>query len=174
VIRRDFCTYFDRNYLSRGLTLFDSLKSRCQSFRLFVLCLDVETERYLRGRGAPELHLIGLAELERADPALARVRPSRSLVEYYFTLTPAWIRFLFARVPDLDLVTYVDSDFKLFSSPEPLFEELGEGSIAVVEHRFPPALKHQEDRGRFNVGWLTFRRDDEGLGCLDWWRERCI
>jgi hypothetical protein len=28
--------------------------------------------------------------------------------------------------------------------------------------------------GIYNVGWVSFRRDVNGLACLDWWRERCL
>ncbi len=173
-MRRDFCTYFDKNYLSRGLALFDSLARHCPSFRLFVLCLDEETFRFLSATDRPELVLIRLSHLEADDPELAATRPTRSMIEYYFTLTPAWLCHVFARFSDVELLTYIDSDFRMFSSPEPLYEELGVGSIAVVEHRLPGELDVQKDRGRFNVGWLSFRRDDNGLACVRWWRERCI
>jgi hypothetical protein len=171
---RNFCTYFDRNYLSRGLALYHSLRAQHASFRLFVLCLDERTKSYLTDKALPGIVAISRSELETYDPELLATRATRTLVEYYFTSTPSWLRFLFARFADVDLLTYVDADFLFFSSPEPLFDEMGDASIAVVEHRFPPALRHQEDRGRFNVGWLSFRRDEEGLACVSWWRERCI
>ena len=91
-----------------------------------------------------------------------------------FTATAPWLRFVLSRFPEVDLLTYVDADFRFFSSTEPLFEELGKESIAVVEHRYPPHLRHLEPFGRFNVGWLSFRRDSQGLACVEWWRERCI
>ena len=37
-----------------------------------------------------------------------------------------------------------------------------------------PKLKNLEINGIYNVGWLSFRRDINGLACLQWWRERCI
>lgn len=172
--RRDLCTYFDKNYLSRGLALYHSLGRHHPSFRLFVLCLDDEAHRYLASLGLSNLIPIARAELEAHDPELLATRPTRSLVEYYFTTTPSWLRFLFDRYADVDLLTYVDADFRFFASPEPLFDEMGAASIAIVEHRFPPEMRHQEDRGRFNVGWLSFRRDADGLACVSWWREKCL
>jgi len=44
----------------------------------------------------------------------------------------------------------------------------------IVPHRFPPALAGRERYGKYNVGWLTFRRDARGMACLAWWRDRCL
>jgi hypothetical protein len=170
---RHFCTFFDRNYMSRGLALYDSLRAHGGDFRWYVLCLDDEAYRYLSARALPDVVLVERRALEAYDPELAATRPTRSLVEYYFTITPAWVRYVLEHF-DADVVTYVDADFRFFSSPEPLFDELGTRSIGVVEHRFPPALAHLVKWGRFNVGWLSFRRDEQGRACVAWWRERCI
>jgi hypothetical protein len=31
-----------------------------------------------------------------------------------------------------------------------------------------------EAHGRYNVGYISVRQDNEGLEALDWWRERCL
>jgi hypothetical protein len=117
---------------------------------------------------------IKLADLESADPELLASKTTRSRVEYYWTCGPAFISYVFDQYPDITLLTYIDSDLYFFSAPDPIFEELEESSIGIIEHRFP--LRHS-DRNRFgiyNVGWLTFRRDHDGQQCVRWWRERCI
>jgi hypothetical protein len=173
-VARHYCTLFDKNYMSRGLALLESLRMHSPDAHCYVLCLDDDAHRYLSTLALPNTVLVRLATLEQADPELAAAKPTRSRIEYYFTITPAWIRYLLVTHTSIDIVTYVDADFLFFSSPEPLFDELGNGSIAVVEHRFPKTLTHLADHGRFNVGWLSFRRDDQGLACVEWWRERCI
>jgi hypothetical protein len=81
---------------------------------------------------------------------------------------------VFDHVPEISLLTYLDADLYFFSKPDPIFEEIGDRSIAVVEHRFPARLRHFEAAGKYNVGWISFRRDDEGLECLRVWREQCL
>ena len=76
--------------------------------------------------------------------------------------------------PAVDLITYLDADLFFFASPAPLFEELGTGSIGIIAHRFSPYMRKHEVHGIYNVGWLSFRRDDHALACLGWWRNKCI
>ena len=74
----------------------------------------------------------------------------------------------------MDLITYLDADLYFFADPAPLYEEIGDRSVAISAHRFPPELIAFEQFGIYNVGWLSFRRDESALSCLRWWRERCI
>jgi hypothetical protein len=171
---RHFCAYFDKNYLSRGLTLYESLRAHHPSFQLYVCCFDDETYAYLSQRELPCLVPVRLAELESFDPELLASRSTRSRVEYFFTCTASWLRYLLHRFAEIDLLTYVDADFRFYASSEPLFTEMGSSSIAIVAHDFSPELRHLETWGRFNVGWLSFRRDQQGMACIEWWRARCI
>jgi hypothetical protein len=171
---RHYCTYFDHRYAARGLTLYRSLQEQATPFKLWALCLDDVTFNMLSARETDSLHPIRLRDLESFDPQLAASRSTRSLVEYYFTMTPCWLRFILHRSPEVEALTYLDADLYFFTSPEPIFAEMGDQSILIVGHRFPDHLKHYERNGIFNVGLLTFRRDRFALACLEWWRERCL
>src|SRR5436190_22792112 len=148
---RYFCTYFDHHYSARGLALYQSLKRHCPEFKLWILCLDEPSHSELTRLNLPEVSLLALDELERGDPALLGAKENRSRIEYYFTCTPSLPLFVFAQCPQAQLITYVDADHFFFSNPGVMFEELGENSISIIEHRFPPHLKEWEDRGKFNV-----------------------
>jgi len=171
---RHFCTYFDKNYASFGLALHTSLRRHCPDFKLWVLCLDDETFEFLERLAQPDLTPIRLAELEAAEPELLAVKSQRSRVEYIFTCTPCLPLHVLRRDRSIDLITYLDADLWFTASPELLFDEIGERSVAIVPHRFSPGLEHLEENGRYNVGWITFRRDEPGLTCLQDWRSRCL
>ena len=169
-----FCTYFDHHYLPRGLALYWSLKDHCPSFQLWVLCMDRVCYITLSRLGFPGIHLIALDDFERGDRDLLSAKQNRNLIEYYFTCTPSLALFILRNFPDVDIITYLDADLFFFADPAPVYEEIADYSIAIIEHRFPPSLGDFERFGIYNVGWLSFRRDQRAFACLDWWREQCI
>ena len=174
MIHRHFCTYFDHRYLPLGLALHGSLRRVCGDFTLWVLALDEEAAAFLDEAALPSLRVVRLSDLEAFDPQLKEVEKDRSRVEYYFTCSPCLPRYLM-EVEGVDEVTYLDSDLWFFASPERVFDEMGDGAVAIVPHRFSEAAARSHARfGLYNVGWLTFRNNADGRACLEWWRGMCI
>jgi tetratricopeptide (TPR) repeat protein len=174
-MKRYYCTYFDRNYLTRALALIASLyKHDKNDFQLFAVCMDELTRLILNRLNLPNVTAIPMHEIEQRDFPLLAAKKDRSLVEYYWTATPSIILRLLEKNPHINVLTYIDADLFFFSSPNPIYEEFGNSSILIHEHRFPPRLIHFEQFGRYNVGLLCFRNDKKGLKALHWWRERCI
>jgi len=170
-----YCTYFDINYLIKGLALYRSLVRQAIPFRLWVLCFDEPTYEILRHLELPEIVPISLAEFEEGDAELLGVKANRSRVEYYFTCTPSLPLYVLKHNADIDVISYLDADLFFFSHPAPIYEELGDQSILIVGHRFPPHLSEREQlNGTYNVGFLSLRKNSIGLQCLEWWRERCL
>jgi hypothetical protein len=77
-----YATYFDRHYLTRGLALYRSLCDHGPPFQLWTLCLDEDTQHTLQDLHLEHLRLVSIVELERADPALLEVKPTRQTTEY--------------------------------------------------------------------------------------------
>lgn len=173
---RHYCTYFDRNYLPRGLALHASLeRHETEPFTLHVLCLDDFSREYLTGLGREDIRPIALADLEAWDPRLPLAATTRSRIEYYFTLTPALPLYVLETVPGAGMVTYLDADLYFYSAPEPAYAELGDGSVAMISHRLSPHMREaEEEYGIYNVGFLIFRDDENGRSCLRWWLDRCV
>jgi hypothetical protein len=171
---RHFCTYFDRNYLSRGLALYESLRRHAPPFTLWVLCMDRGCHSALERAALPGVRPIALEEFERDDRALLEAKSSRSPIEYYFTCTPSLPLYVLRTDSEADAITYLDADLYFYADPSPLFAELGAGSIGIIEHDPTGRMPELAVYGRYNVGWITFRRDPNALACLAWWRERCI
>jgi hypothetical protein len=171
---RYFCTYFDHRFLPRALAMIESLRRWCPELRVWALCMDDASYRTLCGLRIPGVQAISLEELERSDPELRAARDNRSRLEYFFTCTPALPLHVFRRCPEVDLLTYLDADLYFYDSPEPLFDELGGGSVGIIPHRFSRRVTDRARFGTYNVGWISFRRDPDGLACLRWWREQCL
>jgi hypothetical protein len=170
-----FCTYFDRNYLSRGLALYHSLRRHCRRpFLLWILCFDDESYAVLRRLDLAGIRPIRRRDFEAGDSELAAARADRNLVEYYWTCTPSLPLYLFNHHSDIELITYLDADLFFFGDPLPIYDEFAGQSILIHAHRYAPEYAYNEDTaGIFNVGLMAFRRDAAGLECLRWWRARC-
>ena len=169
---RYFCTLFDSNYLIKGLAMLRSLSVNCPDAYVYVMCMDQKSRDILEALKLPHIACIPLSEVE--DTELLAVKKDRGIAEYCWTLSPCLPWHLFEKYPHIDFLTYLDADLLFYSSVEPLFEEIGDASIAIIEHRFSPRLKDREVNGRFCVEWVSFRRDKDGLGCLSRWRAQCI
>jgi len=171
---RYFCTYFDSNYLPRGLAMLESLERHCPAFLLWVLCFDDHCHATLVALRRPNLRPIRQADFEAGDSALAAAKANRPRVQYFFTCTPSLPLFILRSHPEVDLLTYLDADLYFYSTIEPVFREMADQSVAIIEHRWPPGMEHMEVYGRFNVGLVAIRRDQRAIACLAWWRARCL
>src|SRR6185312_2452525 len=163
---RYFCTYFDHNYLPFAVALHASLTKHCSPFRLFVLALDDRCAGILRSLDLPGTSVVLLRDLEETDCELAGSKQTRSRIEYYYTCGPAFLQYCLERFPEIDLLTLIDADLYFFSNPEPIFRELADASVGIIEHRFSEKQYALKRFGTYNVGWTSFRRDVNGLACL--------
>ena len=139
------CTYFDHNYLPRGLALYElRLRRHAPDFELWVLCLSRQCHEWLAQRKLPAS---GRSRWRNSSaPTRARSAPSR-IGPSWSTTSPARRSlplFVFARAPEADLVTYLDSDLYFFRNPEPVFAEI---EIALRCHYCPSVPARPEASG---------------------------
>jgi len=169
------CTLFDHRYMSRGLAMIRSLRRVVPDAQIWVLCLDDAALDIFRQIREPGVHPLALAEFEADDPELVMAKTDgRTLIEYYFSAKPSLIAHVMRAVPDADYVTYLDSDLWFHADPAPVFAEARDASALLTPHRFAETAGERKCFGRFNAGWISFRRSTEGLAGLQWWRARCL
>ena len=167
-----FCTLFDSGYLLKGVAMLQSLNTYCPRAEVFVLCMDQQSQLILEQMDLPFIQCIPLKNIE--DESLLAAKKDRGVAEYCWTLSPCLPWFVLEHHPEIDFITYLDADLLFYSEIDPLFQEIGNASIAIIEHRFSKYFQDREVNGRFCVEWVSFRRDEQGMACLSRWREQCI
>jgi hypothetical protein len=167
------CTLFNTGFLTRGLSLYQSLEQTCAAFCLYVVAFDDFTLGYLRKLALPSMVVISMADFE--DTELLRIKPTRTPAEYCWTCASSSILYVLNkyRVP---ACTYLDADVYFYSDPA-LIEDTLEGfSIGITPHRYAVGAKRTsaQSHGTYCVQYVTIRNDRHGLEAVSWWRERCI
>lgn len=172
-----YCTYFDSGYLSRALTLFESLEKLGDTSRIVVLALDERVENFFTSRSFENVEVINFATLEAREPRLLAQKESRSTMEYYFTCTPLLIEYALEQVANTkDAVSvYLDADLYFFDDPHFVLNEMNGLDVGIIEHRYPDKLATKLAKyGRFNVGWVAFRNTKEGQEVLSWYSKQTL
>ena len=167
----NFCTLFDTNYLSRGLAMYRSLENVCDNFHLYIFAFDSKCEFVLKSLNLKHATIISLFEFE--DEELLKVKPTRNRGEYCWTSTSSTILYCIKKY-NLPSCTYIDADLFFYSSPKPIFDELGNNSILLTEHRYTPKYDKSKISGKYCVQFITFKNDEVGLSALKYWREKCL
>ena len=106
----NICSYFDKNYLSRFLVLKDSIDAFKLQNNYFILALDNFVEKFFEDKKFENIQVISLKHLEKDYKDLIIAKSNRSLIEYYFTLSPFLPIYIFEKFKTCN-VLYVDSDF---------------------------------------------------------------
>ena len=157
---RHYCALIDHGYLKYFLALHESMERWCKPFTMHVLGLDEQVVHDLAGLADVEVSPASVIETE----AIRRLRSQRIYKHYVWTLKPLWMRYV---LRGTDSITHLDTDSYFFASPDGLYEEIGDASMAITPHRFMPSRLHWVEKvGTFNAGFVYFRRRHE---CLDRW-----
>jgi hypothetical protein len=169
-----FATLFDKNYLSRGLALLESLrKNSSQPFMLYVLALDEAVVSYFQIHKNPHVQTISLQEIEEFYPELVQAKNNRKRVEYYFTLSPYIPSYILQKF-QVDRITTLDSDIYFFDDPGIIFNAYPAASILITPHGFSDRLMHLTVHGKYNVSFQSFKNNQHGNKCLAEWRKKCV
>ena len=126
----NFCSYSDKNYLSKFLVLRDSLINLNCNVIFYVLPLDDFSYNFLKNKNFKNVILCNLNQLEKKFPDLNKIKNTRSNIEYYFTLSPYLPIFLQEKF-NLEKLSYIDVDSFFFKNPEFFYKSLDVYSIML-------------------------------------------
>jgi hypothetical protein len=164
----NFCTYFDKNYLSRFLVLKDSIDKFNNQYNFIILALDDFVIDFFGKNKIKNIQLINLKDLEQEYKDLIVAKNNRNLIEYYFTLSPFLPRYIFKKTK-CKSIAYVDSDFFFFKDPAKLFRQNSNSSITLINQ------KSESKYGVFNVGLIFYNFNfSETIETINTWSEQCL
>ncbi|MBQ9206494.1 MAG: hypothetical protein IJ158_07250 [Treponema sp.] len=169
----NFITLFDKNYMSRGLVLYNSLTEHCKAgFCLYVLAMDDVVATYLSSLNYSNLKVITVAGMNSMYPVLERLEKERTRGEFSWTLSSFSIQYALKKF-NLDSCTYIDSDICFYNDPQILLDELGEKSVLITEHNYTPEYDQSATSGKFCVQFMYFKNNGDGNNVLEYWRSKC-
>ena len=164
----NFCTYFDINYLSKFLTLKNSLNKFNIDYTFYILALDNLVIEFFKKNKFNNLKIIELDKIENKYELLKDVKKNRATIEYYFTLSPFLPKYIFEK-EGINQITYLDSDFFFFKNPKKIISENIDSSVSLIKQN------SKEKYGKFNVGWINFNFEyDETINIVNEWSNQCL
>lgn len=168
---RHFVTGLDSNYLAKAVACYRSLTKYHKNFVLYAFCFDDITYKVIKKLNIDNFIPYHTSEFETKEIVKAKVGKTK-MYEYYWACKPYFIR----KVMDekkANMVTYIDSDFMFFDSPEKIFKEMGEADVLIQPNNF----SYDEEKQFIPVGYYctcyeTFRNNANGRKILNWWHKK--
>ena len=184
---KNFCTVSDKNYLHLGLSMHESLSKSDTDYTLYYFCVDEESFEFLSGYDS-RIVPISITQLCESNEHLKKLKTVEASFEaknvsntekangddvndpnqwqFLYSLSTFSINYCLKDL-NLDHIMYVDADIFFFEDFMYAFNDVGDKSVGVVEHRITYPDPHPA--GQFNVGIVYFKNDITGLGASDFW-----
>ena len=163
-----FCTLFDSNYICKGIALYLSITKHTDDFLLYVMAMDKKCEVLLKSMAFSHMVVDCIDDNMTAELQIAK--QNRSRAEFCWTCG-AVVTHIFFEKYHLDEITYLDSDLMFFNSPAIIDQELKQKNASVG---LSPHFIHNTLFGIYCVQYVYFKRDGNGIACLNWWKDECL
>ena len=168
-----YCTLSDKNYMLQGLTMFKSLiDNSTEQFVLYYLCFDKETYNSIIKVNQEYNNIVPilLDDLESEFSELNIAKNNRRYDEYCWMFA-SWFSNYLINTYDINHIMYVDADVYFMKNPQIVFDEINDKSVGIMMHRH---VTEKSTYGKYNVGIIYFKSDENGLKVLDWWKDAVI
>ena len=165
------CTYFNIDYLARGLALIESINSNNLDTIIYVLAIDEKVEIHLRNK----FNNVKVIKLDyyKNQNNITKSKYSDNK-QFFFSITPNLCKMILAENKQIDILLYLDADVYVTSNITPIYDEFNNFSIGACSHRRNKFLELFSNKyGIYNVGVNLFRNDEVGRKCLSFWSKEC-
>ena len=168
-----FCTYFDKNFFLRGITAILSIKKNLDESFFTILCLDDFTYQNIKKLNLDNIYLLKLSEICDKYKILKLIKKNRSLVEFYFALTPFLIDFCLKN-KKIKQINYIDADLIFVNDFANILSKSKKKIITLNPHRFSRKDTFRNKiNGMYNVGFLSFKKSNLANNCINLWKKQC-
>ncbi|UZW15057.1 glycosyl transferase [Clostridium pasteurianum] len=164
-----FCTLMSKDYLIKGLTFYRSLKTNGNNFHLWICCIDELIYSILKDMELENVTLVPLPKLE--DEEIRRCKKTRTATELCWTLKAPLVEYVLDNY-DVDYVIYCDADLFFFSNPSPIIKDWVGYYFYICTQR--DNYDYERIHGRFQAGFIGFKKLKETRRILTWWKKKCI
>lgn len=174
-MKHNFCTLLSRDYLYKGLVLYNSLLKHDNDFTLFIFCMEEELKHVMEHLNLKNAFIIDIADLEAEDAELLETKANRSTQEYSWTAKASVMLYIFRHYGFVDNIIWLDGDTAFFSNTEPIYQEWKDYSIILTEEKYTgPYEEKSRIYGKYQLGFMGFKKDNIGISCLEWFRSKVI
>jgi hypothetical protein len=116
---------------------------------------------------------ISIKSIEEYDKRIPELKFQRGEKSYIWTAKASAALYIFEKYKEVDHVIWVDGDTEFLSDPEPIYEEWKNHSVLLTAERFTDEYEYKGyEVGFYNTGFMGFKRDETGIKCLEYFRER--
>ena len=105
----------------------------CDNFHLWFCCVDDMSFTILSEMKLSNATILSVKEIESRK--FQKVKQSRTLQEYCWTLKSQLCLYVLDSFREVDRLVYSDADQYFFSNPKPLFDEWGTASMFMCSQR---------------------------------------
>jgi predicted transcriptional regulator len=114
-VRHNYCSIFSKDYIYKGLVLYNSLIKYDQDFHLFFICINDEVRNLLERMQLNNVTLINMKDIENQDRELANIKNTRNDKEYIWTSKASVLLYLLNNYPEIDHIVWLDGDTAFLS-----------------------------------------------------------
>lgn len=161
-------TFFDSNYICKGIALYLSIQKYTEDYTFYILALDRKCQEILITCNLRNVVVECLDDIITEE--LQEAKSNRSRAEFCWTCG-AYYTDYFLKKYKLKDITYLDSDLMFFNAPQIILEELKTKNASIG---LSPHYIKNHTFGKYCAQYVYFKNDNNGSKALHWWRDECV